>query len=537
MIIQRRLWLATLLVLMTLQAGRTWGQAPTWAWATTPGNGDGRRTVVDAAGNVYVSGWFRGTATFGPTTLTSVGSDDLFVAKLTSTGSYVWAVSAGCTGTDSNHGLAVDHWGNVYVSGFYRDAPMTLGPISLPNNGDNDIFVAKLNAAGGWQWAVGVGGANDDQGRDVKVDSTGNVYVSGEFGSSSVSFDSTVLTNSGSSPLSDVFVAKLSLAGRWQWAVSAGSNHGDTAMGLAVDGTSHLCVVGSFSGPTFTIGTTTLTNVNTNNTRDVFVAKLDTTGLWHWATSAGGPGDDYGFGIDLDSSGNVYVSGLLLSPTAGFGPITLTNVPAAFVAMLAPAGTWQWAEAAGSHSRGVVVAAGGTVYIGGMISGTVAIGATTLTSQGSNDIFVAKRTRAGTWEWAVSAGGTDNDQMTGISLDGAGNVYVTGYFGSPSITFGSTMLANPANDFPIFIARLGTNALSFPDTSPTAALSLYPNPAHATVQLTGASAPIATLLDGLGRTVRTVATPAGTASLDMRGLAPGVYTVRAGLAARRLVVE
>ena len=114
-------------------------------------------------------------------------------------------------------------------------------------------------------------------------------------------------------------------------------------------------------------------------------------------------------------------------------------------------------------------------------------------------------------------------------------LYVTGTYGYDA-DFGPTRLVSPRAG--LFLASLDTPGGNLPDDVADCSLTLAPNPAHATVLLTGAPASTtATLLAGLGRTVRTLETPTGTATLDLRGLAPGVYTVRAGAATRRLVIE
>lgn len=113
---------------------------------------------------------------------------------------------------------------------------------------------------------------------------------------------------------------------------------------------------------------------------------------------------------------------------------------------------------------------------------------------------------------------------------------VTGNFGSGTVAFGSTTITNTTASAAIFISYLST-ATGLPESATTPTFALAPNPAHATATLTGANAKTATLLNALGRVVRTVSLSAGAATLDVRGLPAGLYLVRAGGAARRLVVE
>jgi hypothetical protein len=162
-------------------------------------------------GSSYVTGYFGGTSTFGSTTLTSkLGSEDVFVAKLDSTGKWMWAVSAGGTGTAGGLGISVDSAGNSYVTGdfgFDFSAPGTasFGSTTLTSNGKWDVFVAKLDSTGKWLWAVSAGAGDDDFGRGISVDGAGISYITGSF-DGTASFGSTTLTSKGSE---DLFVWKV----------------------------------------------------------------------------------------------------------------------------------------------------------------------------------------------------------------------------------------------------------------------------------------------------------------------------------------
>jgi len=161
---------------------------------------------------------------------------------------------------------------------------------------------------------------------------------------------------------------------QWDWAIGAGGSSHDQAHGIAVDAAGNQYVTGWFSG-NISIGEYALTN---NGLMDVFVAKLDPMGTCLWAVSAGGPSLDKGLEVALDDSGNILVTG---------------------------------------------------VYYG-----TSSFGATTFTSSGPSDMFVAKLDNAGNWLWARSAGGYYSyediitEQSNGIATDTGGNVLISGVF-------------------------------------------------------------------------------------------------------------
>jgi hypothetical protein len=350
-------------------------------WATSIGGTSadlGIDIATDSLGNVYLVGYYSGTATFGSTTLTGAGSYDVFVAKYDTSGTVQWATSIGGTDSEIGNGIATDSNGNVYVTGNYRSS-ITIGSTTLTNSGFDDVFVAKYDTSGTVQWATSIGGTSTDNGYGIATDSNGNVYVIGEYNSGSITIGSTTLTGAGSY---DVFVAKYDTSGTVQWATSIGGTNSEYGRGIATDSNGNVYVIGGYSG-TLTIGSTTLTGAGSN---DAFVAKYDTSGTVQWATSIGGTSYDNGYGIATDSGGNVYVTG--------------------------------------NYS-----------------SGSITIGSTTLTSAGSDDAFVAKYDTSGTVQWATSIGGTSTDLGIDIATDSNGNVYVIGnYYGS--ITIGSTTLTN-----------------------------------------------------------------------------------------------
>ena len=293
-----------------------------WLWAVKAGGtgGDeGRGIALDGADNTYVTGSFRGTATFGNYTFTATGLDDLFVAKLNPSGNWIWAVRAGAS--DDEHvmgnGIAVDGAGNAYVTGKFGGTT-TFGSHTLTADGLN-IFATKLDPSGNWIWAVKAGGTGWDLGNGIAVDGAGNAWVTGCF-EGIATFGSHILTASGGEWDTDVFAAKLDPFGNWIWAVKAGGTTFTNGKGIALDGGGNTYVTGSFFG-TATFGSQTLTS---SGGYDIFAAKLDPSGNWIWAVKAGGTEWDRGNGIAVDGAGNTYLTGEF-QDTATFGSHTLTS--------------------------------------------------------------------------------------------------------------------------------------------------------------------------------------------------------------------
>lgn len=133
----------------------------------------------------------------GETLLTSSFNDrSIFIAKYSSTGGLVWANEYGSDSSkDYGRAIAVGPGGNVFVTGWYGD-PIDFGGTVLPENNNGDIFVVKLNSSGTVLWATGMGGPSYDAGEGIDVDASGDVYVVGHF-EETVNFGGHARTASG----------------------------------------------------------------------------------------------------------------------------------------------------------------------------------------------------------------------------------------------------------------------------------------------------------------------------------------------------
>ena len=167
-------------------------------WVEQAGGTDsqvGQGIAVDGSGNSLVTGWFMGTATFGDTTLTNLGGSDIFVAKYDENGNFIWAVQAGGINEEWGNGIAVDVSANILVTGSFLGSA-TFGDTTLTSLGGSDIFVAKYDENGNFLWAEQAGGINNDSGYDIAVDVSGNSLVTGSF-EGSAAFGNITLTSAG----------------------------------------------------------------------------------------------------------------------------------------------------------------------------------------------------------------------------------------------------------------------------------------------------------------------------------------------------
>ncbi|MDZ4121955.1 MAG: SBBP repeat-containing protein, partial [Candidatus Cloacimonadaceae bacterium] len=368
---------------------------------------------------------------------------------LAQTEDWLWARKAGGTNSDAGQDVAVDGTGNSYVTGrFYGSA--TFGSETLISHGSNDIFVTKLDPNGNYLWTRQAGGASVDEGWGITTDTNGNCLVTGQI-SGTVSFGS--ITLNGDSP--SMFVAKLDGSGNWLWAritnrqgVSPGSARGRD---VTTDLLGNCYVTGDCNGYVY-FGSTLIYAFT-----DLFVTKLDPNGNWLWAKKAEGVGSDSGTSISTDASGNSYVTGYF-SDSAYFGSISISSGGShdVFVVKLDTSGNWIWARRAGGTSAdagtGIAVSSNGNSYLTGHFQGTASFGGSSLTSNGNEDIFIAKLDSAGNWLWARKAGGVSVDHGRSIALDNSGNSFVTGYIGG-SATFGASSLSGGG----LFVTKISSS--------------------------------------------------------------------------------
>jgi hypothetical protein len=296
------------------------GNTGNWLWAVKAGGEDndfGSKIAHDNAGNVYLTGYFISTATFGSTTLDNDGYEEIFVAKLDSNGTWLWAIKVGSSNSSEGVSICIFEDNPVlklYLTGYFL-GNATFGAQTL-NSVYRTVFVACLTGTGSWEWAVQAVGTNTNYGNDICIDGSQNIYVTGNFKGTANFGTNTVISNGSD----DIYIAKLNSSAVWQWAVSAGGAIDDNSLGVALDSDANVYITGRFRGSA-TFGSETLIS---SGDKDIFVAKLEPGGSWLWALRAGGVGEDLSNEICPANDGSIYLAGVV-SGTAGFGDITLVS--------------------------------------------------------------------------------------------------------------------------------------------------------------------------------------------------------------------
>jgi len=375
---------------------------------------------------------------------------------------WLWAKKAGGFSDELVSSVATDASGNVYVVGHFYSSYLTFYTTTLTCAGFDDIFLAKYDVNGNFIWAKRAGENQDDLPYSVATDASGNVYVAGSFASNTISFGTITLTNTSLNNF-DMFLTKYDPNGNVIWAKSVGGIDFEEAYSVATDDLGNIYVTGSFQSFTINFDSDTLTN---NGSFDIFLTKFDTSGNVIWAKSAGGSFFDVPYSVATDESGSIYVAGYFGSSTIIFGSDTLTNEGALgymdiFLTKYDSSGNVIWAKSAGGISHDLINSIAtdswGNVYVAGFFeSPTINIGSTTLSCVGDKDIFLAAYDSTGNVIWVKNAGGTDFDEAFSVATDTSGNVYVIGSFQSSAINFDSDTLTNTGG-FDVFLTKYNTS--------------------------------------------------------------------------------
>lgn len=238
----------------------------------------------------------------------------------------------------------------------------------------------------------------------------------------------------------------------WQLAYAAGYNGNESASSLVVDANGNTYITGSYTSSYINFGTISLLN-NFAGTSDIFLVKIDPSGTVLWAKTFGGADGDQGNGLAIDASGNVILTGWFASASITFSATVLNNVGTAssdlFMVKYDPDGNLIWAKSTGGslNDRGYAVScdANSNIFITGWYSSpTINFGTGVLNNAGSatSDVFMVKYDANGTALWAKTIGGSGVDGGRACTIDAIGNAYVLGNFASSSINFGTGALTN-----------------------------------------------------------------------------------------------
>lgn len=396
----------------------------------------------DNSGNIISTGYFSGQTVFANSlTLNTSGAgvSDIFILKSTSAGQVLWAKKAGGIGSDKGLSVAADASGNLYITGFYYGSA-TFGSITLNSvSGSQDGFIAKLDASGTFLWANSFGGNLSEQGNSITVDNAGNPIVTGQF-QGAASFGSTVITSINNPltglPSSDVFIAKYTPAGLVTWVKQGKARYDDRGLDIVTDAANNIYVCGQFSD------TITFQNTYANTIMNAsFLVKYNAAGQEQWFRKMAGvlsvPNS-----LAMDNTDKLYVAGDFQGTLTYFGSTGNSFVSGiygnkAFLLKVDNNGAFIWGKSESSTNyvsgRRVALDAQQDPYLFGEFGCTMkeysdAYGPGVFNSVGFRDLFITKYNSSGTRQWFRHYGGPNSDKANGLIIAGTNEPIMAGSY-------------------------------------------------------------------------------------------------------------
>lgn len=238
------------------------------------------------------------------------------------------------------------------------------------------------------------------------------------------------------------------------WSVRAGRYAYDYGTGVGTDAAGNIYMSGKYEEDSYFDNI----NVTCQGNHDIFLAKYNSSGVIQWVSTAGGTQGDYAHGMTSDAAGNSYLA-CEIEGTASFGSIVVNGNPGdndIVIAKYDTDGNCLWAKSAGGYKNDkaidIAVDGAGNSFITGQFQWSAFFDAITITSNGEEDMYLAKYDPDGNLLWVVKAGGTGPDEGKGVTTDNSGNSYVTGHF-MGSINFGNTTLNAPNGYLDLFVVK------------------------------------------------------------------------------------
>ncbi|MCP4441611.1 MAG: T9SS type A sorting domain-containing protein, partial [Aureispira sp.] len=277
------------------------------------------------------------------------------------------------------------------------------------------------------------------------------------------------------------YLAKYDANGNYIWAKRIGKSGGSSftpgscqARSMDLDNNGNIYLTGYIIGTVDFDPSSNVANLVGTGQKDIFLAKYDANGNYTWAKMMDGPKDDRGNSLVVDGSGNIYLSGDLVStldidPSSNTVNLTSTGSTDIFLAKYNTNGNYLWAQQIGgsnydnSFIHSLAIDGNGNACITGYFEGSIdcnlSMASGSLNSTGLRDAFLAKYDANGNYIWAKNIGGSDADYGEAVSIDKHNNIYLTGSFSGTADLDPSSSTANltSAGQRDIFVAKYDAN--------------------------------------------------------------------------------
>lgn len=404
---------AALLIACLAEAAPVSAQMPAHLWSKRFGGSDfhpdiGKSIAFDPAGNVIVTGQFRGTANFGGGNLTSAGEEDIFLAKYSPTGTHLWSQRFGSFGIDQGLSVAINASDEILITGRF-EYTVNFGGSDLTDSGLGGIFLTKYSPAGAHAWSKAFANPATQVGTSVAFDNTGSILLTGYF-SGSLSLGGPILGSTGGF---DLLAAKFDASGTHQWSKSSSDQRGNS-------------VTSDLAGNVYVAG---LSEPAGQISEQGTLTKYDSGGTLVWIRTPGG-----GSANAVASDGtSIFVTG---------GGVSSSEL---YLTKYNSDGFRVWYEAApnaDAFGYGLAVRASGNILLAALYRTEF---------NGTDDIYLAEFDPAGTLQWSYQVGDEYLDAANSVAVSNSGRVAMTGYFRG-LITLGADHLASAGGTTDGFLA-------------------------------------------------------------------------------------
>jgi len=393
---------------------------------------------------------------------------------------WIWARAGLNTGKAVTNSVAYDKDGNSLAIGSYTGT-VTFGTSTFTSLGTSNIYLVKYSSSGTLLWARNIQDSGIVNSSAIIADANGNIYIAGSFTRSAVFENTTVVSFGGE----DVFVAKFKPDGTLSWVRTHGSPYRDGVFwGIGLDSRQNLITTGKFGGggrnTTMLMDTFTLTSALGMN---IFISKYDSSGKIIWAKQTGNTPDIIAYDLAIDKLDNIFIAGSFGS-RAFFDHLEINSTNeglvggGAFLVKLDSSANAQWAKPVSARRPDLGISWGsmegilltldsyGNPIFGGNYSGCdiklEGLYLPPAESQygiGTYDMWFAKYSSAGVFQWARVAGSIDPDYLWDISSDHSGNVYIAGECGEQCVFNSDTaFIPNQNTDrYSMFVCKYDQN--------------------------------------------------------------------------------
>lgn len=352
-----------------------------------------------------------------------------------------WGTYFGGSDDDIINDISIDIAGKVISTGssFSTSGIATSGAYQTSLAGSNDGIIAKFASNGNIQWATYYGGSRDDELSGITIDTAGNIYITGNTRSSSgIATSGAFQTSFSGTGVSDALIAKFTSGGNRIWGSYFGGTSNDRGHSISLDNSGDIVMLG-MTGSSGLATTGAYQTSPGGAAYDIFITKFNNSGSRLWATYYGGSDNETGGVVKIDTSGNIIIGGITYSTSgiATSGAYQTSNAGGTNDGFLAKFNTngssLIWGTYFGGTSRdnitGITVDLPGNIYLTGFTdspSGIATSGAYQSTNAGKTDAMIAKFNSGGNIQWATYYGGSDVDNGYDIDFNKNGYLYISG---------------------------------------------------------------------------------------------------------------